>query len=916
MTRQVFSWTERAIIATLGVIFVALIVGAFALFLFSREQAEFEQAAESFHQSLVEKIAGANAVSTAMMGFYQSSDELSDSELTAFTQTLLTSYPHVSSISFGERVSGQAISEFTDSMLSRGLYGFKVQQYNPVNGRIEAASPKPEYFPVRFLEPFEPSNAATIGLDVSTIPGVARAIRHAVESGEMDTSQTPTGVWQGSEYVAVQPTYYGRFAPLTSEQRKRQISGIFLVAVDLDSVFGVKESAASFSVSLRGERDSGSSMGTLFEWRESNASSSISTWLPRLEATHRVRLGSELMALQIARAMRISSSAESLLVGITGMALVLVIGGVRSVRARRLQEIERQQSREELYRERERAEVTLHSIGDGVITVDTEGAVLFMNPIAEELTGWKNRDAHKQKIDNVVCLVDEHTARPLVHEEYCHMSGAAAGRNLLLRRPDGRTIAIKNTASALTNSSGQVIGTVCVLHDISTERELTNALAYQARHDPLTGLANRREFERRLHAAYEDSERNLVNHVVCYIDLDQFKLVNDTCGHSAGDRLLKQVSKLLQLQIRKQDVLARLGGDEFGVLLVAADMETAVSMAERLREVVEEYRHHESGQIFSVRASIGVVEVNSQSGSIGEIMSAADLACYAAKDAGRNTVHVCTEGDVEVERRQGEMKWLPRIQTALSEDRFQLYMQPIIPLGDDGYPLMREFLLRLIDLDGSVIGPGPFIPAAERYGLMKDLDRWVIHTAFKIIAQRADAADEGDTESVYTINLSGQSMSDAGAAAYISDQLATSGANPAQICFEITETAAISDISEAAALIDQVRNEGCKFALDDFGSGLSSFGYLKHLPVDFIKIDGQFVKDMVDDRVDRAMVWAIQDVGEALGITTIAEFVENEETLEMLKLMGIHYAQGFHIARPEPVLLHAKVSTDSASAQQ
>lgn len=436
-------------------------------------------------------------------------------------------------------------------------------------------------------------------------------------------------------------------------------------------------------------------------------------------------------------------------------------------------------------------------------------------------------------------------------------------------------------------------------HDGMQERinEATHQLSYQAHHDALTGLVNRREFEHRLEHVLRNSQEHGTHHVFCYMDLDQFKVVNDTCGHSAGDELLRQVSLILSNRVRDRDTLGRLGGDEFGLLLENCQIPDACAITEDLREMVQDFRFVHLDKIFSIGVSVGMVAITPDIENIGEIMSAADAACYAAKDNGRNRIHVFRPLDDDIVRRHGEMEWLGRITRAMEEDRFRLYCQPILPLKNRG-DIRRyfEILLCKIDVGGRIIPPMAFIPAAERYHLMNNLDRWVIHNTFSIYRQLLD--NNGECDCVFSINLSGVSLSDKSLLGFIREQLTIHAVPPQAFCFEITETSAIVNLSNSVELMTALKALGCRFMLDDFGSGMSSFAYLKNLPVDFLKMDGAFVKDIATNAIDLAMVQSIHSIAEAMKIETIAEFVESAAVVELLESMGVHYGQGFHLGRP------------------
>lgn len=561
------------------------------------------------------------------------------------------------------------------------------------------------------------------------------------------------------------------------------------------------------------------------------------------------------------------------------------------------------QSETALFSEKERAEVTLQSITDAVITTDATGKVQYLNPVAERLTGWRNADAHDLPLETVIRIVHEnsHDAVPNPVHECLKSSGVSnlTAQAVLLRR-DGNTVSIEGSAAPMRNDQGEIIGAVMVCQDVSQARKFALQLSYQASHDALTGLYNRLKFEEHLNQLLANAEKN-DHHALLYLDLDQFKIVNDTCGHMAGDELLRQLATELQDCIRRGDILARLGGDEFGVLLENCDLQRATGIADKMRQEVKEFRFAWHDKVFEIGASIGVVGITADNLNAANILSAADLACYAAKDMGRNRVHVFQPTDSDLLQRHGEMHWATLITQALEQDRFTLFHQPISAVPGNGEDIPHwEILVRMIDEEGKIIPPDSFIPAAERYNKMHSIDRWVIRKTFSAIADGYFTASK-EGKRVIAINLSGASLGDEGMFDYIRTTSQEFGISLNEICFEITETVAISNLTKATHFINELRTLGCRFSLDDFGSGLSSFGYLKNLPVDYIKIDGSFVKDMATDPIDCAMVEAINQVGHVMQIQTIAEWVENEESLMLLKQIGVNFVQGYHIGKPVPL---------------
>jgi len=559
---------------------------------------------------------------------------------------------------------------------------------------------------------------------------------------------------------------------------------------------------------------------------------------------------------------------------------------------------ERKRAEQAIFAEKERAQVTLQSIGDAVISTDAEGRIEYINPVAEGLTAWTLAEARGQPIGAVLRLVNELTRESIENSLTGALGrsehGGSADHAVLITRA-GNEVAIQESAAPICDRAGQVIGAVVVFHDVTRERRLKRALSWQASHDALTGLINRREFDNRLHAALLSAQRGEGSYALLYIDLDQFKLVNDTCGHPAGDRLLRDVTGLLQIRVRSSDTIARLGGDEFGILLEGCTLEQATRIAEGVRQAIRDFRFVWGASTLSVGASIGIVPMSADTQNVANVMSAADIACYAAKDAGRNRIHVY-EAD-GVSHRHREMHWVSRVTRAAEDNRLELYFQPIVPLNGDGGRPFHELTVRLRDAEGSLVPPSEFIPAAERYNVMSVIDRWVMGQALALLTERRE---RGVPLPLVAVNLSGTSLNEQSFVDFVLQSVAEPTIARA-LCFEITETTAVTSLANARYLMSELKGRGCRFALDDFGSGVSSFVYLKTLPVDFLKIDGQFISHITQDPVNRSMVEAISKVGRALGIATVAECVESAAVLAELRRIGVDFAQGFHLAPPLPI---------------
>lgn len=562
---------------------------------------------------------------------------------------------------------------------------------------------------------------------------------------------------------------------------------------------------------------------------------------------------------------------------------------------------ERKELEASLYKEKELAQITLHSIGDAVITTDKQGRIKDLNPVAEMLTGWQAKEAKQRSISDVCRIVDSNTRQPLQNPALRAIKEKRAislSNHPTLISKTGQEFAIGDSAAPIRSRTGEVIGTVLVFHDVTEERGRAKQLAWQASHDPLTELVNRKKFLQYLDKAIDGHLEKTSQHVLCYMDLDHFKAVNDICGHAAGDQLLRQVADLWRSQIRQTDVLARLGGDEFGLLLYNCQLNQAVTIAESFCCNVQTLRFPYDDKVFNIGVSIGIVPLGGNIMDSAQAMRLADATCYTAKDKGRNRVQVYNPNDASINRQTKDAQWISQVTEALDTNQFQLYYQTIeaaSPSSTDSR--LCEILLRLPNSrTGKVSPPMAFLPTAERYNLMPRIDRWVVD---KFLAYLV--TNPPPPRTIYSVNLSGSSINDESFVGFLEKQLQHYPINPASLCFEITETLAISNLQKAAELILKLKTIGCYFALDDFGSGMSSFSYLKHLPVDYLKIDGHFVKEAPTDDVLCAMLQAINNIGHTMGLKTIAEYVENATVLKKVQALGIDYAQGYAISQPRPL---------------
>lgn len=569
----------------------------------------------------------------------------------------------------------------------------------------------------------------------------------------------------------------------------------------------------------------------------------------------------------------------------------------------------------QLHEEKELAQITLASIADAVLTTDARQQIRFLNPAAEDLTGWGGLEARGHHLNEILRLFDEDGEEPLILDLTPALElgePVRLGDHTSLLRRDGQGFAVEGKVSPIRDRKGGTIGLVLVIQDVSEKQLLSLQLTRAANYDGLTGLLNREAFDHHLLEALRRVHESGTHHVFCYLDVDRFKFVNDSCGHQAGDLLLQWISSLVRERIRDSDVLARLGGDEFGLLLHRCTSSDAMRIAKELQDALKAFRFVWQDQSFVIGVSIGLVPLSPEFRTLPDVFGAADQAVYSAKEQGGRRIQVYHQENEEIAYRHGQVNWVLKIQTALDQDEFALHWQRIEPIGrDHSRRPCFEILLRLRDRAGSLHSPVEFLPAAERYGLMPSIDRWVVARTIRALAEQPSAfLDQIDWCS---INLSGASLGDEGLTDFIEETLAASDLDPRKICFEITETAAVANFGKAVRMIERLSQRRCRWALDDFGSGMSSFGYLRELPVDFIKIDGNIVSDLINSALSRAMVRSINQIGHVLGVATIAETVTSAAMLEELRDMGVDYAQGFWVERPRPLESPASVQPLSLS---
>jgi len=551
----------------------------------------------------------------------------------------------------------------------------------------------------------------------------------------------------------------------------------------------------------------------------------------------------------------------------------------------------------------------MQSLGEAIVTTDVEGRLVYLNPAAEKLLGVAGSQAVGRLLEDVVGLSDQNDRKQLADPVREAIGGGSGNphnlsrRAVLLGKSSGEERAIELAASPLRDDSGELAGAVILMHDVTELRGLHRQMSYQATHDALTGLVNRREFERRLDEATESARRGEAAHMLCYLDLDRFKIVNDTSGHLAGDSMLREVAKLLREAVRDSDTVARLGGDEFGMLLVGCPLDKARQIADDVCRSIATYRFVWHDRVFNIGVSIGLIEIGREAGTVEQLLAAADSACYTAKKEGAGRVSVYSSRDEALARSTGEIEWLQKLQSAIKEERFALYYQPIVTAyGNESEGPSMEVLLRMIDEAGAEIAPLEFVGAAERYRLMATVDRWVVQTT--LVALSRNAFQLARDRSV-AINISAQTLADPSFLEFVVECLDHTGVSPDQVCFELTESAVVGNMEHARRFVGVLHGMGCKFTIDDFGSGVASFSSLKNLPLDYLKLDGSFMRNLARDSVSQTMVTAMIKLARTLNFKIIAEQVEDSAALDVARRMGVDFVQGFVIARPAKLALAA-----------
>lgn len=853
--------------------------------------------AELIFQDIQEALYASEHVLDGYQAYLKTVDVVDYRKLEEYSRTIRKEHPFIYMTQYMIRVESSELPDFLRERRLEGYATFSVTEYDSNEYRtLVPVSERSVYYPLVFMDPLDIPSLSLLGFDALSFPLIRMTVEEAIKTGKPRATKPYNLHSGGTGYIIISPVYTSDNLPQNTAQRYDLATRLVAVVIKTENILdSIKISEnESLSYSYFDEDTRTYSISRAINPHAIN----LNSLLPVYSSSHTLNVAGQYYELELMRQMTWADLNHEWIAFaiITTAAFSLLLFNFVHLRIQSAKASQRAQA--EIFREREHAQVTLHSISEAVITTDIHKRIIYMNPIARRITGWNEEEAIGMPLNTVFRLIHEETREAVnsTVDECLAIQGTVLFEEpAILINKNGDEFAVENSSSPIRGHKGELIGAVLVFRNITHIRNLSKKMEFQATHDALTGLINRHEFEHQLKLAVKSAREDDKIHAICYLDLDQFKIVNDTCGHIAGDQLLKEIAALMPHSIRASDCLARLGGDEFGVLMFDCPIKQAKKVADSLRASIRDFTFSWDKKTFDIGASIGLVPIRKDSGSVQDVLRRSDSACYIAKDLGRNRVHVYTPDDIEISKRHGELQWVTRIKNALEFNHFHLAIQAIMPVNDTDSPVHYEVLLRMEDDKGNIIPPMSFIPAAERYDMMPALDKWVINSTFQLIHEEQK---RNNSHHIYNINLSGQTLCDMDILEYVRTQIDHHGIDASQLCFEITETAVIANLSLAIDFIGRMKSMGCMFALDDFGSGLSSFAYLKKLPVDMIKIDGEFVRDIIEDPMDRAIVSAINDIGHEIGLTTVAEYVENEQILELLKQLGVDYAQGYAVEKP------------------
>jgi diguanylate cyclase (GGDEF)-like protein/PAS domain S-box-containing protein len=874
MTRT--EWGFTILFTLLFAVISAIVSGH--LTLQARTQS-FQSDAQRIQASLLESLESARGLSVAMGTLYRTHEHIDSSSFSFIATDILDANTALSTITYSPWLEAGRKEAFVTAQRDEGFPTFSIQTQKDSDAQTY-------FLPLQFIEPFDPLSARFMGEDLFGRKEIQQDIIQSIESNESRLVLFNSLMDHDNQLALIHPVYSGMALPSSKDMRLLHARGLLLFTFSIDQWAQGQNLTPDTKLSLNYCEDEDAEL-TLTTMENSGSSESS---LLRLNES--LDVPTFPIRIHMEKGLGFSELSRSPVPLAVIVATVLGLIFSQLIISRRRIKLNEQATTLELQNMRRHAETTLQSIGDGVITVDSYLIIRSVNSTAEKLLCKTSEELVGSPANSVIKLIDEKSGKPL--GLFSSREHDISRNHIILSRSGNTELPVEIDIRNLHGNHEEDMGQVIVLRDVSTERELSRELRYQATHDLLTGLMNRYAFDQELQAALKSSHRNGSHHVLCYLDLDQFKLINDTCGHMAGDEVLKQVTSVIHNQLRSQDMFARLGGDEFGILLSNCPLDKAQEIAERIRCSIHDFRFPWEEKVFDLRVSIGLVPITDNAESMTELLSAADVACYTAKDRGRDQIYTYQSDDESISERHGQMQWLPILQDALRENHFTLNLQPILPISSNKLPRIYEFLIRLNHPDNTPSLPGSFLPAAERYDLMREIDTWVIYHCFELIHSYRLPDNV-----CFSINLSGQSLTDPMLVTRILQANEAYPVDPSRIYFEITETSAITSLAATTELINRLRALDYRFALDDFGSGFSSYSYLSKLPVDLLKIDGQFVRDINENKIHHTLVKGIREIAEVLNVATIAEFVESQEIVESIDKLGIEYMQGYHCGRPD-----------------
>ncbi len=894
----------KAIICAL----LLLVITTFAAleFSFLSEVRSFDRLAQTATQQINQQVTVAVGTLDSMAATHQASaNGFEQRQFETFAEKLVNNQAAITAAGRYNTILHEDLDHYSSDLQESGIFAFTPKKLDSY-GNLKPLNQKQQYQALLSFYPQDPVTAAFIGLDLSELYESNIAITKSTTGYAPFIATLPTN-WIAAGHINIfTPTYYGHYAPDSENDRLLQTDGGYFISLDLETIVA-HSTDTTFPMSVGISLLQNNYRPLVRQETKISDSRILGKFFKGKTIEKNLYIGAETATI-IYRTPAGKTNAQLVSAfgkGLTALLLYLIGSAIYS--AQRSSRLQIKANEQEIARARARALLTLNSLQDAIITTDSEDNIDYLNPAMLRVIKTRKRDLIGLNLHTVL---DNHfKSTPRWQQASANGKNKTGGHS----RPDSETkdsslkslindasVIFQCHSSVLSDESHSKIGTLLTMRNISKEYALTTELEHQATHDALTGLPNRRKFEAILDDLLQpDSPEGNKSATVGYIDLDQFKLVNDTAGHEAGDRLLKKLAADLTTLVPENVNIARLGGDEFGFICVVNTDKCAENIARTFYNFFQNYHFQSEDHVFSIRASIGLTHIKPCHRTINEVLSEVDIACYTAKDGGRNNYVIYDANDKETKHRKGEMLFLPALQSALKENRFELYTQPIVSTQTDT-PVAHhhECLLRLVEEDGSIVTPYKFIVAAERYDLIGDIDRWVLENAMLQISEFKNTALH---DTIFSINLSGQSAVDTGMPGFVDNMLRKYDIDSTNICFELTETAVIGNFTQAQKLIAFLRERGCTIALDDFGAGASSFGYLKNLEVDYLKIDGQFVKEMTSNKVDFEMVRSMNNVGDALGIKTIAEFVENQETMQALSEINVDYAQGYFIGKPSPM---------------